>query len=289
MRRTLVRAALIAASVSGLARRAFAQSPSSAPAPIAAPSEQITGRPSDVPPSSPPDVALRLTLVPEWGYRSFRDNEPVGEAKRSTANGVPMIGARLELYPLAFDRGTRDGLKDLGLTLNYSSAIGLTTADIDTNTVIDTKWYQFGFGLRYRMLGGDNPLALGLTLGIQRSLFDFDAIPASRPVAIGRYTILPVGVDVRRSWGLFSLFADARFLLPLTISPPGDRTPEGARYGLSLAAAAAMRLTTFFELEARASYAMVGYSLPSGIAGFNGSSSIYDQMLSFSLGATFLL
>jgi hypothetical protein len=139
------------------------------------------------------------------------------------------------------------------------------------------------------MLGGDNPLALGLTLGIQRSVFDFDVIPASRPVAIGRYTILPVGVDVRRSWGLFSLFADARFLLPLTISPPGDRTPEGARYGLSLAAAAAMRLATFFELEARASYALVGYSLPSGIAGFSGSSSIYDQMLSLSLGATFLL
>jgi hypothetical protein len=288
MHRTLVLAASLAAFACALAPRAAAQAP--APGSVAMPSERTApAPPSNVPAPSPRPLGLRLTLVPEWGYRSFRDNEPVGEAKRFTANGVPMMGARVELYPLAFDAGTTDGLKDLGLTFNYSSAFGLTARDVDTSTTVDTKWYQFGFGLRYRMLGGDNPLAIGLTLGMQRSVFDFEGIPASRPVAIGRYTLLPVGVDVRRSWGAFSLFGDARFLLPITISPPGNRTPEGLRYGASLALAAAMRITTFFELEARGSYALVGYSLPSGIVGSNRSASIYDEALSFSLGAAFLL
>lgn len=290
MLRTIIHASLLAACASGLARRAYAETPGAAPVPVAMPSERTAPDPrGNVPPAAPRALALRLTLVPEWAYRSFRDNEPIGEPKRFVASGVPMMGVRGELYPLAFDSGATDGLKDLGVTFNYSSALGLTARDIDTSTTVDSKWYQFGFGLRYRMLGGDNPLAVGLTLGMQRSVYDFEGAPASRPVAIGRYTLVPVGADVRRSWGAFSLFGDARFLLPVTISPPGDRSPEGIRYGLAIAVAAAMKITTFFEIETRAGYSLVGYSLPSGIAGMNGRASIYDEALSFSLGASFLL
>jgi hypothetical protein len=208
--------------------------------------------------------------------------------KRYTASGVPLVGGRVELYPLSFAPDPPVGLRDVGLTLNYSRAIGLTSRDIDTDTDVETQWYQFGVGVRYRMLGGDNPLALGFTAGVQRSVFDFDTVPTARPVAIGRYTILPFGIDIRRSWDAFSLFADGRFLLPITVAAPGDRSAAGSRYGLSLAVAAALDIARFFEIEARASYSLVSYSLPSGIANSIRAATIYDEALAFSLGASFL-
>ncbi|MET0593747.1 MAG: hypothetical protein ABW133_13670, partial [Polyangiaceae bacterium] len=256
-----------------------------APPGVAHPSPAAT---SAGPPPPPRPLALRLTLLPEWGFRAFRDKEPVGEDKSYTASGVPIVGGRAELYPIALAADVPEELKNIGITVNYARALGIKSRDIDTDIEVDAQWYQFGFGFRYRMLGGDNPLAIGITAGVQRSVFDFETTPAGRPVALGRYTILPLGFDIRRSWDRFSLFGDARFLLPITVSPPGDRTPGGGRYGFSVALATAFSITRMFEIEARATYSMVSYQLPSGIATSSRSSSIYDEALTFGLGGSFL-
>lgn len=299
--RIIVRAALFTAGALFPASRALAQAPTVDPAATAiepAPIAPSVAPPSvdrpapavtkDLPPPPPRPLALRLTLVPELGYRGFRDEEPVGESKRYSASGVPIVGGRAEFYPLALTPDVPDALRNIGFTLNYARAIGLQSRDVDTDIQVDAQWYQFGFGFRYRMLGGDNPLAFGITAGVQRSVFDFETMPAGRPVALGRYTILPVGFDARRTWDSFSLFGDARFLLPITISPPGDRTPGAGRYGLSVALAAAFAITRNFEVEARATYSMVSYLLPSGIAGSSRSSTVYDEALVVGLGGSFL-
>jgi hypothetical protein len=240
------------------------------------------------PPAPPRSIAVRFTLSPEWGYRVFRDLEPSSTDKRYNAPGVPLAGVRLELYPIAFVSPAIETAKDIGITGSYSRAFGLTSRDIDTDSDVDTQWYQFAFGLRYRLLGGTRPLALGLTLGIQRWVFDFDAPPPSRPVPVARYTILPVGADVRYSWGALSIFADGRFLLPLTVSPLGNRTPSGARFGGSLALGAAVGFLSVLEVELRASYTLLYLSLPSvpGRADQNGT--VLDQYLVFSAGASFV-
>ena len=294
MRRTIVRAAYLLAGAFFLASPALAQTPGPAPptgpTPIAPAVVDRTAppAPSNIPPPPPRPLSLRVTLAPEWGYRAFRDKEPVGESKRYTASGVPIVGGRLELYPVSLAPDPPDGLKNIGLTVNYARAVGLKTRDIDSDLEVDTQWYRFGFGVRYRMLGGDDPLALGVTLGVERSVFDFGTMPAGRPVALGRYTILPLGFDIRRTWDVFSIFGDARFLFPITISPPGDRTPSAGRYGLSVALAAALNITRMFEVEARVTYSMVSYELPSGNTNISRSSSIYDEALVFGLGASFL-
>jgi hypothetical protein len=206
--------------------------------------------------------------------------------KLYTANGVFALGARAELYPLAFVKPAIATWRDLGMTGSYSRAFGLHSKDIDTDTEVDTQWYQFSFGLRYRILGGKNPLALGFTVGVQRWVFDYSTAPSSRPVAVGRYTLLPVGMDARYAWGAFSVFGDARFLLPLTISPPGDRTPSGARWGAHLALAAAFSIFEFLEAELRGTYTMISYSLPSGMGDAVPHGTVYDQAIVFSAGAT---
>jgi hypothetical protein len=206
--------------------------------------------------------------------------------KLYTSNGVFGLGARAELYPLAFVRPALATLRDFGLTGSYSRAFGLHSRDIDTNTEVDTQWYQFSFGMRYRILGGKNPLAIGFTAGVQRWVFDFSTAPPTRPVAIGRYTLLPIGVDARYAWGPFSVFGDARFLLPLTISPPGDRTPSGGRWGAHLALAAAFSIFEFLEAELRGTYTVVSYSIPSGMGEAVPHGTIYDQAVVFSFGVT---
>ena len=242
---------------------------------------------TSVPSAAPRPVGVRFTLSPEWGYRTFRDLEPSSTDKLYTAAGVPVANARLELYPLAFVSPSIDVAKDFGVTVSYSRAFGLKSRDIDTDTDVDTQWYQFSFGVRYRIVSADSPLAVGFTLGIQRWVYDFENVPTSRPVAIGRYTLLPVGADVRYAWGAFALFADGRFLLPLTVSAPGDRTPSGARFGVNLAGGAAWAFSRMFEVELRATYTMLYMSLPSVAGRRDERGTVLDQYLVFGAGATF--
>jgi len=264
MRQNLVFRLLAVVAVLSMARAAIAQSP------------------------SPRAPAVRLTVSPEWGYRVFRDFEPSSSDKRYNAPGIPGVGVRLELYPLALASPAIAVAKDLGMTGGYSRAFGLTSRDIDTDSTIETQWYQFAFGVRYRMLGGASPFALGLNLGIQRWVFDFETVPSSRPVAIGRYTLLPVGADVRYAWGSFSLFADGRFLLPLTVSPLGNREPSGARLGGSLALGAALGFLRVLEVELRAAYTVLYLSLPAVGGRPDKSGTVLDQYLVLSAGATFV-
>lgn len=239
-----------------------------------------------VPPAEPRSIAVRFTLSPEWGYRSFVDREPSSTDKRYNAPGVPGAAARLEIYPLAFVSPAIEVGKDFGVTASYSRAFGLSSRDVDTDTDVDTRWYQFAFGARYRMLGGSRPLALGFTAGIQRWNFDFDDNPPSRPIPVAQYLLLPVGADARYSFGSFSIFADGRFLLPLSVSPLGDRTPSGARFGTHLALGAALGFWRVFEVELRGAYTLVYLSLPSVAGRSDSKGAVFDQYLVFSAGAT---
>jgi hypothetical protein len=279
MRQNLVSRLLILAVLS-IASAASAQA-----APVAAPFTPVAYGVDGTPPRS---AALRFTLSPEWAYRTFLQKEPSSPDKRYIASGIPSQSARVEFYPLAFASPAIEVAKDIGITANYSRAFWLNSRDIDTDNDIPTEWYQFGFGLRYRMLGGTRPIALGLTLGVQRSVFDFDTTPSSRPIAVGRYTILPVGVDFRYAWGRFSIFADGRFLLPVTASPMGNRAPSGAKLGGRLAGGGIVRFGRYFEVEARADYTLLYLSLPS-VGGRADSATVLDQYLVFSVGPTLLL
>ena len=289
MPRLLVIGLLILGVLSS-ARGSRAQSPfpgrpgPSTTAPGGAPSTpDISSRP---PKPEPRQEAVRFTLSPEWGYRTFRLHESSSSDKGYTAPGIPAASARLELYPLAFITPAPEVGRDFGLTVGYSRAFWLESHDVDTDTTVGTQWYQVNFGARFRILGGDNPLSLGFTAGVQRWVFDFDTTPSSRLVAVARYTILPVGMDARYAWGRFSIFADARFLLPVTVSQVGDRMPSGAKLGFNSALGAAYAFSRFFEAEVRGAYTLVTFSLPAVAGRGDERGTVTDAYLVFSAGAT---
>jgi hypothetical protein len=290
MRRSLVSGVLISSALWS-AGAAWAQSPfPGGPAPNAAaptaspPTSDIRSRP---PPPEPRQEAVRFTLSPEWGYRTFRVSESSSTDKLYSAPGIPAAAARLELYPLAFITPAPEVGRDFGLTIGYSRAFFLESRDIDTDTEVGTQWYQFNFGVRYRILGGNDPLSLGFTAGIQRWVYDFDSTPSSRLVAIGRYTLLPVGVDARYAWGAFSIFGDGRFLWPITVSQLGDRVATGAKLGFNIGLGAAYGLSRFFEVELRGVYTLVTFSLPTVAGRGDERGAVTDAYLVFSAGATF--
>ena len=237
-------AAAAAASAAAYASAANAPgAPAAHPASPALRTPATPGRPPPKPEPLPP--AFRLTISPEWAYRVFRDVEAGSTDKTYTANGVFALGARAELYPLAFVRPALATWRDFGMTGSYSRAFGLHSQDIDTNTEIDTQWYQFSFGLRYRILGGKNPLAIGFTAGVERWVFDYSTAPPSRPVAVGRYTLLPVGVDARYVWGSFRCSATPDFCCPSRYRCPANRMRTGGRWGAHVALAAASSIFEF--------------------------------------------
>jgi hypothetical protein len=283
MRRTFVCGGL------GLAALTSA-TPATAEQPLRAPTASRPYAETRAPEGHRPEVqplALRFTLSPEWAYRAFRDTEPNSTTKRYNAAGVPTLGGRVELYPFALLSPAPEVAKDFGITASYFRAFGFTSRDIDTDSTADTRWYQFSFGVRYRVLGESNPLSLGFTANLQRWIFDFALLPADRTVALGRYTILPVGADVRYTWGALSAFADGRFLLPFSISPPGDRQPSGVGVGVSAVVGAAVAIARVFEVEARATYNLLSYSLASRVnPSENGR--VFDEYLMLGIGASFL-
>jgi hypothetical protein len=284
MPRSLVFGVLISGALWS-APNAWAQSPfpgGAAPTATAPadppPAPDIRGR---SPKPEPRQEAVRFTLSPEWV------NESSSTDKLYAAPGIPAAAARLELYPLAFITPAPEVGRDFGLTIGYSRAFFLESRDIDTDTDVSTQWYQFNFGVRFRILGGNDPLSLGFTAGIQRWVYDFDATPPSRLVAIGRYTLLPVGIDARYAWGAFSIFGDARFLWPITVSQLGDRAATGPKLGFTGALGAAYGLSRFFEVEVRGAYTLVTFTLPTVAARSDERGAVTDAYLVFSAGATF--
>ena len=289
MRRLLVIGVLILGGLSS-ARGARAQSPfpgASAPSTAAAATPSTPDASSRPPKPEPRQEAVRFTLSPEWGYRTFRAIESSSTDKVYSAPGIPAVGVRLELYPLAFITPAPEIGRDFGLTVGYSRAFLLESRDIDTDTDVGTQWYQLNFGVRFRILGGNSPLSLGFTAGVQRWVYDFDTTPSNRLVPIGRYTLLPVGVDARYAWGAFSVFGDARFLLPVTVSQLGDRTPTGTKLGFNFALGAAYALWRFFEVEVRGAYTLVTFGLPAVAGRPDERGTVADAYVVLSAGATF--
>ena len=292
MRRTLVCGVLLLSAASTARSAPVAPPPPRAAKPTPAPAA-VDRRTALLlpPPPARRHVTLRLTLSPEWGYRFFRDREPSSTDKRYTASGVPGASARLELYPLAPLWQVTDFVKGFGITASYSRVFGLTSQNVDTDddpdTVVDTQWYQYSFGLRFRGLGGTNPLSLGATAGVQRWVFDFDAPSTTRrPVAVGKYTLFSVGADARLTWRAFSVFADGRFLLPVTISRLGDRKPSQPALGVHADLGVAFAFSRVFEVEARAAYTMIAFTLPSVPGRFDKRGTVVDEYVVFGVGAT---
>ncbi|MBW2456502.1 MAG: hypothetical protein JRI68_18435 [Deltaproteobacteria bacterium] len=105
-----------------------------------------------------------LEVGAEFGGRSFAYSDPVTDNLRPyDVFGVPAILLGGELYPGATTGIT--GLQDVGVSLSYMHAIGLSSQTADGRFLFGTSWNRFHVGLRYRLRFGerdDNPVVLNL-------------------------------------------------------------------------------------------------------------------------------
>jgi len=233
-----------------------------------------------------------FSVAPEWGYRFFVDAEPSSVDKHYRALGIFGLRLHAEIYPLAaLGSGVADAWRDIGVIGTYTRAFGLESQDIDKvpppPEIVETEWYHYLIGLRYRALGGTSPLSLGFSVAFERWVFDFDTTPNQRRfLPIARYSLLPIGADGRFSVGPFAFLGAARLLLPLSKAPFGDRVASGSGFGFHLETGVAFTPVPAIEFDLRAAYTTMRFSLPSLPRRADESGTVLDHYLVFSAGAT---
>lgn len=253
--------------------------------------DRAEGPPSTLLAPPPPDEELptvTFRIEPEWAYRRFVDVEPNATDKRFGTPGVFLLGGRAEVYPLA--RASEGALRDLGLTGAYARAVsGFASTDINTNSSVDTEWYRYSVGLRYRVLGRSAPFALGLNAGYQRWVFDFDApVVPTREIPTARYSLLEAGADARRSFGRFSVVVDAAYMQALSIAPLGDRRPSPLAFGVRGGLGAGLRFGVL-EVDLRGTFTLFRLQLDPVAGGSDGPGRVFDEYFGarLAVGASF--
>lgn len=226
----------------------------------------------------------------EFGGRWFSYNQPVTANLRDYGMfGAPLIVLGAELYPFA---GTGTSvLKDLGLTLGYARAIGLSSAVEGASETISTTYQRFHVGLRGRMRFGKDAkkaMILGLGGGLRLQQFSFGEAPlleAELPDV--SYTILRLGADFRAPVGPVALLAGFDFFLPLSRGAIYDRFNEASALGIALGGGVAIPITGGIEARAQLEYARFGASFKPREGDAYIAGGALDQFFGLRLGAAY--
>lgn len=225
----------------------------------------------------------------EFGGRWFSYNEPI------TANlrpydmfGAPLIVIGAELYPFA---GTGTSfIKDLGLTVGYARALGLSSAVEGAPESISTTYQRFHVGLRGRMRFGQGAKAmiLGLGGGLRLQQFSFgDAPLIQEELPDVSYTIIRLGADFRAPVGPVALLAGFDFFLPLSRGPIYDRFNEASALGIALGGGVAIPITGGLEARVQLEYARFGASFKPREGDTHIAGGALDQFLGLRFGAAY--
>ena len=173
------------------------------------------------------------------------------------------------------------------MTGSYSRAFGLHSQDIDTNTEVNTQWYQFSFGLRYRILGGKKPARDWLHR--RRSAMGLRLQHLAGEPTRGRRTLHAPSGRRGRPLCVGPLFGVRRRAIPTAPHDIAARRPcalGGADGARTLRWPPRSASSTSSRPSFAGSYTMIGCPLPSGMGDAVPHGTIYDQAIVFSAGAT---
>ncbi|MCC6559106.1 MAG: hypothetical protein IT372_39785 [Polyangiaceae bacterium] len=173
-------------------------------------------------PRHDPRTALfAVELGFELGGRWFRYSDGITQNLRPyDVFGAPTVAVGGEVYPLA--GSAIPVMKDLGITLSYARALGLSSST-EGGDPVTTTYQRFGAGLRFRYPLMPGAL-VGGSLGFRLIQFSFDAPdPLAAEVPEVSYAALRLGVDGRVPAGPVALTAMMEFLGPLSSGEVYDR------------------------------------------------------------------
>lgn len=165
--------------------------------------------------------------------------------------GQPLLALGVEFYPLA--GSTTPVVKDLGLTLAYARALGLSSETEDGALSLPTTYQRFSVGLRGRINVGEGAEAIivGVSGGLRLLQFELEA-PAERPDLAAElpnvsYTLLRLGVDVRAPVGPVAILGGLEYLAPVSYSGAYERLTDPSVGGTGLNLGVAVPITPGIE------------------------------------------
>jgi hypothetical protein len=222
----------------------------------------------------------------EIGARNFTYVDRLTPTLRPySLSAAPLAVVEGELYPLA--RSGAPVLKDLGVTLDYAMAFGLSSAD-SAGTSVGTSWNAFDAGLRERIPLGRSVL-LGLHAGYGENAFQFrGALPTTAQLPGVRYRFVRGGADGRLALGSLALYACASYLDVLDAGPVGAYFPRATIGGLEGRFGVTRSMGRNVELSLEVAYTRFFYSLNPQPGDAHVAGGALDQMAFGSLGAAYV-
>jgi hypothetical protein len=230
-------------------------SPSAPPAPPPAPPPPP---PPEPPKRAPNDVASALVIGAigiDVGGRWFRyEAGKTTNLRPYSFFGAAMPRAAVEVYPLA--RTSIPVARDLGITLAYARALGISSTLPGRSAPIGTSWDRLDASLRFRLRTGDAPLPLvGIAAGAGFDRFTFAAkSPVADELPDTSYVYLRIGADARVPIWRFGILARLSYVGPLAGGEVFQRFRAAKLAGVEMGGGLAARIALGFEARVEVEY-----------------------------------
>jgi hypothetical protein len=222
----------------------------------------------------------------EVGSREFSYVDRLTPTLRSySLFAAPLAVVEGELYPLA--RAGVPILKDLGATLDYAMAFGVSSSDASGDSV-NTAWSSFDAGARERIRLGPSVL-LGLHGGYGENSFIFSgALGTTAELPSVRYRFVRGGADARVALGSLSFQAYGSYLGVLSSGPIGTYFQRATIGGIEGRVGATQAIGHGFELSLEVAYERFFYTLNPQPGDHYVAGGALDQMAFGSVGAAYV-
>jgi hypothetical protein len=200
--------------------------------------------------------------------------------------GVPMPSVGVEIYPAAGT--TIPFLRDLGLTMSFAHAFGISSTTAD-GTSVGTGWTHLAGGLRARFRPGSaaGPM-IGVNGGIDYLQFNFDAAgPLAGSVPAVTYASLRGGVDARIPFWRMALLLDFGYDGALAAGDVYTRFRDSSVGGIDLGVGLSLGLGAGFELRLRGHYTRYFYKFHPKVGDPYVAGGALDEFVGFGLGVAY--
>ena len=233
--------------------------------PVADEPEEEEDEPSEFESNVPGSELFSLEVGMELGGRWFSYSDPLEgplcPCRPYQVFGVPGLLFAGEIFPLA-TLGI-PAASDIGLTLSYLQAFGLSSQTQDGLRQFGTSYNRFTAGIRYRIRLGERdegPVVLGIDgkLGLINFTFEPDGAPAQEIVdeisSVG-YVFLRLGLDARIPIGdVFYFQPNIGYVGPLEGGEVYDRFTDPSLMGLDMGIRLGFVLGAGFEIRTGVQY-----------------------------------
>jgi hypothetical protein len=233
----------------------------------------------------------------EFGGRFFSYSESPANSPQTRPYdvfGTPGIHVGGEVYPVATEE--LPFISDLGLTISYMHAFGVTSETEDGTFVFDSTYQRLWAGLNYRFrLADRNSYPVVLNINGRFGMLNYTFEPQD-PLAEGiddevaeaGYLMIRPGLDARFPVGeIFAMMPSFGYLGMIEGGEVYDRFTEPTIHGIDMGFAFAFIIDAGFEIRGGVEYTRIFSSFEPVVGDLYVAGGALDQLLALRLGAAY--